>query len=269
MCAYADSAPRTLFGAFEVSWETRELLKHGVRIRLPGKSFDLLTALLARPGAVVTREELQRRLWREDSSSDFETGLNTAAHRLRVTLGDTAGKPRYIETLARAGYRFIAPVNTKIETPSDHRETPPDSFHFGIFELRLHTGELLKHGIKVNLQQRPLQFLRLLLERRGSVVTREELRALLWHLDDSADFSNNLNSAANRLRFTLGDSAENPCYIATMPGVGYRFIAPVREAYPADEVRAVTDAIEGLAQEEQTRILRAAAARLGLGEAFP
>ena len=217
---------------------------------------------------MVTRGELQRRLWRPDSSADFETGLNTAAHRLRVTLGETAEKPRYIETLARAGYRFIAPVDKKIETPAVNRETPPDSFHFGIFEVRLQTGELLKHGIKVNLQQRPLQFLKLLLERRGGVVTREELRALLWRPDSREDVSSSLNSAANRLRFTLGDSAENPCYIATMPGVGYRFIAQVRETYPADEVRAVTDAIEGLGQEEQTRILRAAAARLGLSQAF-
>ena len=118
MCAYTDSVPRTLFDALEVSWETRELRKHGVRIRLPRKSFDFLTALLSRPGAVVSREELQRRLWREDSSADFETGLNTAAHRLRATLGDTAENPRYIETLARLGFRFIAPVNEKIETAS-------------------------------------------------------------------------------------------------------------------------------------------------------
>ncbi|MGA2598130.1 MAG: winged helix-turn-helix domain-containing protein [Bryobacteraceae bacterium] len=111
------------------------------------------------PWGAITREELQRCLSREDGSADFETGLNTAAHRLRVTLGDTAEKPRYIETSTRVGYRFIAPVNTKIEAPSDRRETPPDSFHFGILELRLHTGEPLKHGVKVNLQHRPLQFL--------------------------------------------------------------------------------------------------------------
>lgn len=229
MCVRTDPAPRTLFGAFEVIREPRELLKHGVRIRLPGKSFDLLTALLSRPGEVVRREELQRRLWREDSSADFETGLNTVAHRLRVTLGDTADKPRYVETLARVGYRFIAPVDTNFEASPDNHETPPDSFHFGIFELRLQTGELLKHGVKVCLQQRPLQFLKLLLYRRGSVVTRKELRTSLWQPEDAADFSSSLNSAANRLRFTLGDSADNPCYIATMPGVGYRFIAQVRE----------------------------------------
>ena len=68
-----------------------------------------------------------------------------------------------------------------------------------------------------------------MLERRGGVVTRKELRALLSQPEDNADLSSSLNSAANRLRFTLGDSAGNPCYIAAMPGVGYRFIAQVRE----------------------------------------
>lgn len=275
MCAYTNSTPRTLFGAFEVSWQTRELLKHGVRIRLPGKSFELLTALLSRPGAVVTRDELQRRLWREDSSADFETGLNTAAHRLRATLGDTVDKPRYIETLAGIGYRFIAPADTKNEIPPVNGDTPPDSFHFGIFELRLQSEELLKHGIRINLQQRPLQILKLLLERRGSVVTRDELRSLLWQSDGSTDFASSLNSAANRLRVTLGDSAGNPCYIETIPRVGYRFIAQVREtsrktmeADSSDGVQAVTDAIQGLSQPEQERVLRAAATRLGLTQAF-
>lgn len=104
------AGPRTAFGAFELTIESHELLKHGIRVKLPPKSFELLTALLARPGAVVSREELRVRLWPSDSAVDFETGLNTAAYRLRVTLGDTADKPRYIETLPRVGYRFIAPV---------------------------------------------------------------------------------------------------------------------------------------------------------------
>ncbi len=70
---------------------------------------------MERPGEVVTREELQRRLWPSDVFVDFESGLNTAANRLRITLGDSAESPRYIETLARTGYRFVAPVE---EVPS-------------------------------------------------------------------------------------------------------------------------------------------------------
>src|ERR1051325_3212175 len=98
------------FGPFELDSATGELRKHGIRVRLQGKPLQVLLALLETPGAVVSREDLQRRLWSEDTFVDFEGGLNTAAKRLRITLGDSAEQPRYIETLARSGYRFIAPV---------------------------------------------------------------------------------------------------------------------------------------------------------------
>ncbi len=99
---------------------------------------------------------------------------------------------------------------------------------FGVFELKPDTGELLKHGIKVRLQSKPCQILNALLERPGEVVTREELRAKLWP-GDTVDFESGLNTAANRLRISLGDSAEHPRYIETLPRVGYRFIAPIQE----------------------------------------
>src|SRR5579864_6753186 len=99
------------FGAFELNMQTGELRKNGVRIRLQGKPFQILQALLERPGEVVTRDELQKRLWPADTFVDFESGLNTAANRLRLTLGDSAENPRYIQTLSRTGYRFIASVN--------------------------------------------------------------------------------------------------------------------------------------------------------------
>jgi len=98
------------FDSFELDIRSRELRKQGIRIRLQNKSFQFLIALLEHPGEVVTREELQRHLWPDDTVVDFETGLNTAAKRLRVALSDSADKPRYIETVARAGYRFIAPI---------------------------------------------------------------------------------------------------------------------------------------------------------------
>src|SRR5215472_14929 len=107
------------FDAFELDIRSRELRKHGIRIRLQNKSFQFLIALLERPGEVVTRQELQRHLWPGDTLVDFESGLNTAAKRLRVALSDSADKPRYIETVARAGYRFIAPI-AKVEA-SDAR----------------------------------------------------------------------------------------------------------------------------------------------------
>jgi len=98
------------FGVFELNMQTGELRKSGVRIRLQGKPFQILQALLERPGEVVTRDELRKRLWPADTFVDFESGLNTAANRLRLTLGDSAENPRYIQTLSRTGYRFIASV---------------------------------------------------------------------------------------------------------------------------------------------------------------
>src|ERR671912_554150 len=101
----------TRFGVFELDGRTGELRKHGVKLRLQGKPFQVLQALLERPGEIVTREELRARLWASDVFVDFESGLNTAANRLRIVLGDSAENPRYIETLSRVGYRFIAPVD--------------------------------------------------------------------------------------------------------------------------------------------------------------
>jgi len=100
---------------------------------------------------------------------------------------------------------------------------------FGAFELRADTGELRKHGIRLRLQTKPLRLLRALLEHPGEVVTREEMRSYLWPADTFVDFESGLNTAANRLRIVLGDSADAPRFIETLPRVGYRFIAPVQE----------------------------------------
>lgn len=103
--------PGTLrFDCFEVDLAAHELYKRGARIRLRDQSFQVLTLLLEHPGRVVTREDLRHRLWTDDVFVDFENGLNTAVARLREALSDSADRPRYIETLPRVGYRFIAPV---------------------------------------------------------------------------------------------------------------------------------------------------------------
>ena len=107
--AHPDPAAVVRFGVFEFDTRTRELRKHGVRVRLQGRPCQILQALVERPGQVVTREELRQRLWPSDVFVDYESGLNTAANRLRLALGDSAENPRFIETLARTGYRFIAP----------------------------------------------------------------------------------------------------------------------------------------------------------------
>lgn len=94
------------FGEFSAELPTRRLFKRGVRVPLREKSFELLVALLERPGEVVTREELRRRLWPEGVFVDFENNLNTVAARLREALHEPAGRPRFIETVPRRGYRF-------------------------------------------------------------------------------------------------------------------------------------------------------------------
>jgi len=100
-------------------------------------------------------------------------------------------------------------------------------YRFGLFEVEDRTGELRKQGRPLKLRGRPFDILLLLLERRGDVVSREELRQQLWAADTFVDFDHGLNSAMNRLRDTLGDSAENPRFIETLPKRGYRFIAPI------------------------------------------
>jgi DNA-binding winged helix-turn-helix (wHTH) protein len=98
------------FGVFEVDVRAGELRKQGVRIKLQEQPFHVLTVLLQRPGEVVTREELRSQNWPADTFVDFDNSLNTAINKLRETLGDSADNPRFIETLPRRGYRFIAPV---------------------------------------------------------------------------------------------------------------------------------------------------------------
>ncbi len=103
------AAPLIRFGTFEVNLHSRELRKHGMRIRLEEKPFQILEMLLERAGQVVTRKELRERLW-PDTYVGYEHGLNTAVNKLRDLLGDSARSPRFVETLPRLGYRFIAPV---------------------------------------------------------------------------------------------------------------------------------------------------------------
>ena len=99
------------FGVFEVDLRAGELRKQGKRIKVQEQPFRVLTVLLQRPGEVVTREELRNQNWPPDTFVDFDNSLNTAVNKLREALGDSADNPRFVETLPRRGYRFIAPVN--------------------------------------------------------------------------------------------------------------------------------------------------------------
>jgi cholera toxin transcriptional activator len=101
---------RYRFGVFEVDSATGELRRKGVRIKLHSQPFQVLLMLLERPGEMLTREEICRELWPDGTFVDYEHGMNSAVNRLREALGDEARSPRFVETLARRGYRFLAPV---------------------------------------------------------------------------------------------------------------------------------------------------------------
>ena len=105
------------FGLFELDARAGQLHKNGTKIRLSQQPLQVLLVLLERPGEVVTREELRKRLWAEDVFVDFDHGLNKSVQKLRDALGDSADSPRYIETIPRVGYRFLAPVSEVPEAP--------------------------------------------------------------------------------------------------------------------------------------------------------
>src|SRR5215469_9438733 len=103
-------AVRYTFGVFEVDTATGELRRRGLRVKLNAQPFQVLLMLLDRPGEMLTREEICKELWPDGTFVDYEHGVNSAVNRLREALGDKASNPRFIETQARRGYRFVAPV---------------------------------------------------------------------------------------------------------------------------------------------------------------
>jgi TolB-like protein/DNA-binding winged helix-turn-helix (wHTH) protein/Flp pilus assembly protein TadD len=112
------------FSHFEFDTRSGELRRHGLTVRLQEQPYQILVLLLARPGEVVTREEMRQALWPGDTFVDFDVGLNSAIKRLRDALNDSADKPRFVETLPRRGYRFIAPLEPPPAPSTPERETP-------------------------------------------------------------------------------------------------------------------------------------------------
>jgi TolB-like protein/DNA-binding winged helix-turn-helix (wHTH) protein/Flp pilus assembly protein TadD len=119
------------------------------------------------------------------------------------------------------GFAKFAELDMPVSAPAAR------PLRFDVFELDMRAGELRKRGVKLRLQGQPLEVLAILLQRAGDVVTREELRAQIWTADTFVDFDHSVHNAIARIRETLGDSAESPCYIETLPRRGYRFIAQV------------------------------------------
>ncbi len=125
----ANDPPRRLgFGVFEVDLRDRQLTKRGLRIRLQEQPFQVLAMLLERPGEVVTRDELRNRLW-PNTVVDFDHGLNKAISKIREVLGDSAESPRFVETVARRGYRFLADVAVIDSADRQGEPTPNPPSH--------------------------------------------------------------------------------------------------------------------------------------------
>src|SRR5215471_6008980 len=116
--------PRVRLGDFELNLQSGELWSNGHRLRLPQQSFRILTILLKTPGEVVTREELRKELWPDNTFVDFDHGVNSAVRRLREALNDSAEEPKFIETLPRLGYRYLGPpVTTRPRNAEEERQT--------------------------------------------------------------------------------------------------------------------------------------------------
>ena len=113
------------FGAFELDLQAGVLRKNGIRIRCQEQPLQVLAALAERPGELVTREELRRRVWPGDTFVDFDHALNTAIKKIRAALNDDADSPRYIETVPRRGYRLMAPVEQELASPARRCATGP------------------------------------------------------------------------------------------------------------------------------------------------
>jgi|SRR5579862_8004738 len=113
------------FGAFEVDAVAGEVRKSGIRLRLQDQPFQALLMMLERPGELISRDELRQKLWKSETFVDFDHSLNTVINKLRDALGDSASSPRYIETLAKRGYRFLAPVQA-LNGASEPPRFPPD-----------------------------------------------------------------------------------------------------------------------------------------------
>src|SRR5580698_6657431 len=124
-----NSGPRLYrFGAFEADARTGELRKQGRRLAIQDQPVQVLLMLLKQPGALFTRAEIQKSLWPDGTFVDFDHGLNTAINKIREALGDSAASPLYVETLAKRGYRFIAPVEViAAETAESSRPQTPAS----------------------------------------------------------------------------------------------------------------------------------------------
>lgn len=148
------------FGTFEVDLQAGELRRNGSKVKLQEQPFQILTVLLERPGTLVTREELQKRLWPAYTFVDFDHGLNAAIRRLRDALGDSAENPRFVETVSRRGYRFVAPVNGQngAETAQPVPRASSERRHLILWAFLILCAGAIAGAIFVNWPRASIQF---------------------------------------------------------------------------------------------------------------
>jgi DNA-binding winged helix-turn-helix (wHTH) protein len=151
----ANPARRYRFGVFEADASTGELRRQGIRVRLNAQPFQVLLMLLERPGEVLTREEISSALWPDGTFVDYEHGVNSAVNRIREALGDAANSPRFLETLARRGYRFIAPVERLPEKLIGSRSPNEPSAEQGRDDGMATDSSVLGNGILASPQDLP------------------------------------------------------------------------------------------------------------------
>jgi len=248
------------FGAFEVDLEGRRLLKRGVPITLREQSFQVLAALMERPGEIVTREELRRRLWSSDTFVDFEVALNSAVSRLRDALGDSADSPSFIETIPKRGYRFVVPIAKRpavavIPFVDQTVGAKDDYFSDGL------TDELIRvlsriDGLRVTARSVVFRFKGQ--PRDARQVGRElgveaVLEGSVWRSGDRMRITVNLvgvkdgfNLWAQRFDSNLGDlfAIQDEVCAATAEALHVRLAVQVREKRPSD-IKAYVQYLKG------------------------
>jgi DNA-binding winged helix-turn-helix (wHTH) protein len=250
--ATTPGSPITRFGPFELDMQTGELSRAGLRIGLPQQSFLIFALLLERPGEVISREELQQKLWPGNTYVDFEHGVNNCIKRLREALGDSAERPRYIETLPRRGYRFIGDIS-RLNGTSGHRSASSDSSSSNEsiraalsdpsvlegqvfvlapadnsgaeFEFDIATFRLFQAGTPLSLEPKALHLLRFMLDNRNRLIRKHELLDAVWPEANVGETA--LTRAIALLRKAFDDDSKVPQFIETVPTLGYRFIAHV------------------------------------------
>jgi DNA-binding winged helix-turn-helix (wHTH) protein/Tfp pilus assembly protein PilF len=148
---------RVRFGVFEADLRAGELYKHGRRVFLHQQPFQVLALLLERPGELVTREELRRTLWSPDTFVHFDSGLNSAVRKLRSALHDSADSPRYVETLQRRGYRFIAPVDREVSQPPPETLRPRFAWRRGLIAAATFAALVALAALNVGNWQQKIQ----------------------------------------------------------------------------------------------------------------